>query len=294
MPNPDLNRLREAIVDPTDVDSTGRIEAARQGSSDVSVELGINMVRLAFGLETQADARNELRSRFNGENGEVVRDFEDQLLRTLVGMALVNMFTRVKYSRAVVPALAARCARHTGRRAVHPDVTSFADAYLAARAEIERRPPVGAGPDPADDLKVLQRRLNTARSAEKRARDLAAEADALLTLSMLGRFEGESALSIASQLAVAVRFTPPGPKVRDLLSLKIDLAGPADEDPGSSEALQPPPPTDLPKVPTALRDFCPALTGGDDHSPTHDVEDVVVRLDQLLLVREFERRDRSG
>ena len=287
-----LNRLREAIIDPGDVDTAGRIGASTRAASDVPPLLSVDMVRLAFGLEIGPQSRLELLGRLNTDNAEIASDHEDQLLRTLTAMALTTIFTRTKYQRAVLPALAARCALHAGLPAIHPDVPSYADHYLRIRAAAVRTlsssEPADTGDDPAD----LQRQAKNSNERARTASAVARELDALLGFSMRST-QGESALSVAVELANALAFVPAAPRVAELLAFKLrtdDTAKQGDE----AKVIQRMNIPEHAEVPPPLQEFCPALTIEDEIVPASDVESVLERLDQLLLVREFNRRASGG
>jgi hypothetical protein len=278
MADPFLDRLREAIVEPVDVDVDALKAAATAASTELGAERGLALVRVAYGQDVGPTVQADLRGRLNTKGESIEAHGQDQLVAVLAAEALIGAFTRTNYTRALLPALAVRCARHVGWRPVHPDIETHADAYLSHRSVLVRarendvpdvKPnpdsPEGAAPPLEDELKVL-------RELVRSDRQIAAEREAL-GWWLLSETRPASLLALALEFNLYLRFLPEPLSGDEMLRAKLR------RDPVDTGTPQIP-------VPEDVADFCPDLIGNVLLDDKLDPSKMVRRFfDQILLLR---------
>ena len=276
MADPFLDRLREAICEPEDVDAEALKAAAAVASTELDAPRSLALVRLAYGREVADDARANVLGRLNSKGELVVARGNEQLLAVLAGEALIVGFARVGFMRGLVPAFAVRCARHLGWRPVHPDIEAQAEAYLSQRSVIVRRPedaiqiPKASENEPEGSLALLTKNLGLVRNFVYREREITRENQAFAWW-LLSERRPASPFALAHELYGLLRYSPEPLGTDEMLKRRLSRP--------TFDAGNDPPGL----VDDALSDLCPNLVSGEVPASEDEHTRVRVLFDQLVL-----------
>src|ERR1700735_973519 len=147
MSDPFLDRLREALVEPSDSDVNVLRAGATAAASELTPERALTLVRLAHHQGVTDEALADTRSRLNAKGEAIPEQGAQQLIATLAAEALIISFSRTRFATGHIPALAVRCATSVGWNPVHPDVNTHGVSYLSHRSLLVRER-VAVPPEP--------------------------------------------------------------------------------------------------------------------------------------------------
>lgn len=312
MTDPFQDRLREAIVEPADVDVEGLRRAVRNVGKKRLPRDGLGLVRMAHGIYADASDEAIFRRTLSEHAGSVVIDGGRQLISVLALCTLVEAFSRKGVRTALPAALAVRSAAYQAWRVVHPDLLSYADLYLGELATVTRQPmsspdeavratrlPVEASEGDGDAIRSrLDRTVEVvdALRGALRALTQTAEVDEEqrgLVWWLLSSHDASSPSVAAIELAELTRLIP-GPRAADeLLRARLQEPPTAGKLASGAGGVPPSLPASVPRVRNEIADFCAtlmALEQGDEANGDSRNGVAAARglYDQILLVRAFE------
>lgn len=271
-----LDRLREGICEPKEVDVEALRNAAVTASTDLEAPRGLALVRLSYGRPVTLAAETDVRQRLNSKGEVLAADGERQLLAVLAAEALINTFGRTGAMRGFVPGLAVRCARHQRWTPVHPDLESHAEAYMrqravAARARNDNMPVLKVNGESADErLNALTDQAKSMWAILDRDRKLVREQQSFAWW-LLGKTRPASALAVAVEVWRLLSFVPEPLATDEIVAAK--LHGRVDTN-ATAENVQ---------LNREVVDFCPDFAAGAPLIDLDEASAVRVMFDQLML-----------
>jgi hypothetical protein len=275
-----LDRLREGICEPADVDVEALKAAAASASTELDPPRSLALVRLAYGRPVDDEARASVLGRLNSKGVVVAERGNEQLLAVLAGEALVNSFARTGQLRALTAGFAVRCARHLRWQPVHPDVETHAEAYISARSVAHRTreakvPAAKASEaEPEGSIELAFKDLRQMREFVLKERQLTAESEAF-TWWLLDETRAAHPLAIAQELFSLLRYVPEPLATDELLTRKLRCPATA-TDAGTPVAVH-----------QDLTDLCPHLAAGEPPQAVDEQATVRVLFDQLQLNQHY-------